>query len=159
MANLLQPLLYIVLLLLIINALNTQHDLIIVLGHPVNQGEACLWWKFIDRTHVVALCGLLSLLLRHANNFVFINIYCLLCSVFSKRWLVYAAGTNTDVSARNYLYTVFLLTKTQPHDGPIVNVCTDCSINQSFVIWLIPFSANWSFILVSKSSVVSPYIY
>jgi len=25
-----------------------------VLGHPVNQGEACLWWKFIDRTHVVA---------------------------------------------------------------------------------------------------------
>jgi hypothetical protein len=27
---------------LIINALNTQHDLIIVLGHPVNQGEACL---------------------------------------------------------------------------------------------------------------------
>jgi hypothetical protein len=41
-ANLLQPLLSIVLLLLIINALNTQHDLIIVLGHPVNQGEACL---------------------------------------------------------------------------------------------------------------------
>ena len=23
-------------------------------GHPVNQGEACLWWKFIDRTHVFA---------------------------------------------------------------------------------------------------------
>ena len=41
-ANLLQPLLYIVLLLLIINALNTQHDLILVLGHPVNQGEAGL---------------------------------------------------------------------------------------------------------------------
>ena len=41
-ANLLQPLLSIVLLLLIINTLNTQHDLIIVLGHPVNQGEACL---------------------------------------------------------------------------------------------------------------------
>ena len=41
-ANLLQPLFSIVLLLLIINALNTQHDLIIVLGHPANQGEACL---------------------------------------------------------------------------------------------------------------------
>ena len=39
---------------------------------------------------------------------------CLLCSVFSKRRLVYAAGTNTDVCARNYLYPVFLLTKTQP---------------------------------------------
>jgi hypothetical protein len=39
-ANFLQPLLFIVLLLLIINALNTQHDLIIVLCHPVNQGEA-----------------------------------------------------------------------------------------------------------------------
>ena len=36
-ANLLQPLLSIVLLLLIINALNTQHDLILVFGHPVNQ--------------------------------------------------------------------------------------------------------------------------
>jgi hypothetical protein len=24
------------------NALNTQHDIIIVLDHPVNQGEACL---------------------------------------------------------------------------------------------------------------------
>ena len=64
--------------------------------------------------NVFFICGLLSLLLRHANNFVFINIYCLLCSVFSKRWLVYAAGTNTDVCARNYLYPVFLLTKTQP---------------------------------------------
>jgi hypothetical protein len=43
------------------------------------------------------------------------NIFCLLCNVFSKRWLVYAAGTNTDVCARNYLYpAVFLLTKTQP---------------------------------------------
>jgi uncharacterized membrane protein YesL len=41
-ANLLQPLLSIVLLLLIINALNTQHDLLLVFGHPVNQGEACL---------------------------------------------------------------------------------------------------------------------
>ena len=41
---------------------------------------------------------------------------CLLCSVFSKRWLVYAAGTNTDVCARNYLYPVLLLTKTQPRD-------------------------------------------
>jgi hypothetical protein len=38
-ANLLQPLLSIVLLLLIINALNTQHDLILVLGHPVIQGQ------------------------------------------------------------------------------------------------------------------------
>jgi hypothetical protein len=36
------PLLSIVLLLLIINALNTQHDLTLVLAHPVNQGEACL---------------------------------------------------------------------------------------------------------------------
>jgi hypothetical protein len=42
LANLLQPLLSIVLLLLIINARNTQHDLILVLGHPVNQGEACI---------------------------------------------------------------------------------------------------------------------
>ena len=42
------------------------------------------------------------------------HIICLLCSVFSKRWLVYAARTNTDVCARNYLYPVFLLTKTQP---------------------------------------------
>jgi hypothetical protein len=40
-ANILQPLLSIALLLLIINALNTQHDLILVLGHPVNQGKAC----------------------------------------------------------------------------------------------------------------------
>jgi hypothetical protein len=39
---------------LIINARNTQHDLILVLGHPVNQGEACIWWIFSDRTHVVA---------------------------------------------------------------------------------------------------------
>ena len=39
---------------------------------------------------------------------------CLLCSFFSKRRLVYAAGTNTDVCTRNYLYPVFLLTKTQP---------------------------------------------
>jgi hypothetical protein len=39
-ANLSQPLLSIALLLLIINALNTQHDPILVLGHPVNQGEA-----------------------------------------------------------------------------------------------------------------------
>jgi hypothetical protein len=63
---------------LIINALNTQHDLILVLGHPANQGEACLWWKL--------------------------------------RWLVYAAGTNTNVCARNYLCPVFLLTKTQPRE-------------------------------------------
>ena len=42
------------------------------------------------------------------------NNHCLLCSVFSKRWLVYAAGTNSDVCTRNYLYPVFLLTKTQP---------------------------------------------
>jgi hypothetical protein len=42
------------------------------------------------------------------------NTFCLLCSVFSKRWLVYAAGTNSDVCVRNYLYPVFLLTKTQP---------------------------------------------
>ena len=42
------------------------------------------------------------------------KIYCLLCSVFSKRWMVYAARTNTDVCAQNYLYPVFLLTKTQP---------------------------------------------
>jgi hypothetical protein len=41
-ANPLQPLLSIVLLLLIINALNAQHDLLLVFGHPVNQGEACL---------------------------------------------------------------------------------------------------------------------
>jgi hypothetical protein len=45
-----------------------------------------------------------------------INRFCLLCSVFfSKQWLVYAAGTNSDVCARNYLYPVFLLIKTQPH--------------------------------------------
>ena len=40
--------------------------------------------------------------------------HCLLYSVFSKRWLVYAAGTNSDVCARNSLYPVFLLTKTPP---------------------------------------------
>ena len=39
---------------------------------------------------------------------------CLLCSVFSKQWLVYAARTNTDVFAQNYLFPVFLLTKTEP---------------------------------------------
>jgi hypothetical protein len=46
------------------------------------------------------------------NRFQFKHkIYCLLCSVFSKWWLVYAARTNTDVCARNYLYPVFLLKK------------------------------------------------
>ena len=50
----------------------------------------------------------------HKMDRVIINIICLLCSFFSKRWLVYAARTNTDVCARNYLYPVFLLTKTHP---------------------------------------------
>jgi hypothetical protein len=46
--NLSAPLL---ILLLIISALNTQHDLILVLGHPVNQ---IFDENFIDRTYVVA---------------------------------------------------------------------------------------------------------
>ena len=44
-----------------------------------------------------------------ASTFI---VFCV--AFFSKRWLVYAAGTNSDVCARNYLYPVFLHTKTQP---------------------------------------------
>jgi hypothetical protein len=114
-ANFLQPLLFIVLLLLIINALNTQHDLIIVLCHP-----SC------------------------SQNFISPNLWFLLCNVFSKRWLVYAAGTNTDVCARNYLYPVFLLTKTQPRGFYQW-------ISKSFSIMNFFFSLLWTVMLTKLS--------
>ena len=62
-------------------------------------GSYTHWWKTLLST----TC---------ADKYYKIN--CLLCDVFSKRWLVYAAGTNSDDCARNYLCPVFLLTKTQP---------------------------------------------
>jgi hypothetical protein len=48
----------------------------------------------------------------------YVNIRCLLCSVFSKRWLVYAAGTNSDVCAR-IIYTPYFYLQKRNQVGSI----------------------------------------
>ena len=73
--------------------------------------QACLIICYVNlSSHVhVFTKKLIVLIDKISTNCI---VFCV--AFFSKRWLVYAAGTNSDVCARNYLYPVFLLTKTQP---------------------------------------------